>query len=432
MSEIAILGAGLTGLSTAYFLGRKDWHLYEKEDRVGGLCRSESREGFLFDYTGHWLHLSRPETRRIVRKLLGENLETHERNAWIYSKGRFTRYPFQQNTYGLPVETVRECLAGFFEAHYQKKWKKPANFEEWILQSFGKGIAKHFMLPYNEKLWTLPPRELTCDWLGRYIPCPDPDDVISGALSDRSSSIGYNATFVYPKTGGIQSLTHAFESRLPGERILTSQEMMQVDLRKRVLTSHNGGRQPFRKLIVSIPLPALLKRISSPSPTLVRISKRLRHNSVLSLNLGIRRPVGEGRHWVYVPEPEFCFYRIGFPGNVSSSTLPPGHGSIYTEIAYRGAPPSPGKMKRRIVRDLVRMGIIKNAGEIVTEHFLNIPCAYVIYDAGRMRALRSIQQYLSGKNVFLAGRYGAWEYSAMEDAILWGKKAAQWTLDSQK
>ena len=430
MPEIAILGGGLTGLSTAYHLGRKDWCIYEKEGRAGGLCRTEARDGFLFDYTGHWLHMARPETRSLVDRLLGGNLEAHRRDTWIHSQGTYTRYPFQSNTYGLPVETVRECLVGFVEAHCRKQTTRPRDFQEWILQAFGQGIARHFMIPYNTKLWTVPPRRLSCDWLGKYVPKPDLEQVITGALTDQASGLGYNAAFHYPRTGGIQSLVDSFAAKLPVKRVRLSHEIVRVDLLRKVLVSAEGETHPFEKLVVTAPLPHFLRLLSSVPPSLKTHARALKHNRVLNLNFGVSRPVGDGRHWVYFPEAKYPFYRVGFPSNVCPSMTPPGCGSLYTEVALRKPGIPEKELRDQVVRGLVHAGILRDAGEITAELTLDIPCAYVILDHHRRKTFARIRSALAARGVFPAGRYGAWEYSAMEDAILWGRRAAQWATQT--
>ena len=110
---IAIVGAGLAGLSTAYHLSGPSYRLYEREAEVGGLCRSYRKDGFTFDYTGHLLHFRQPDIKSLVDQLLAGKLQTHRRKSFIYSHRTYTEYPFQVNTHRLPPEVVRECLLGF-------------------------------------------------------------------------------------------------------------------------------------------------------------------------------------------------------------------------------------------------------------------------------------------------------------------------------
>ena len=103
--KVVILGAGLAGLSAAYHLD-VDYEIYEKESEVGGLCRSRRVNGFVFDYAVHALYTSDEYATALIKKLLSGNLLSQARSSWIYSKGILTPYPFQANTFGLPVDVV--------------------------------------------------------------------------------------------------------------------------------------------------------------------------------------------------------------------------------------------------------------------------------------------------------------------------------------
>ncbi len=206
MKRIVIIGAGLAGLSAAYHLGSRkdrDYMILEKEDSPGGLCRTVNSKGFLFDYTGHLLHLKNNYVEKLVKKLLKGKLKKIYRNSWIYSKGVYTRYPFQENTFGLPPEVVRECVLGFIKAAKNKAQAgSNRSFHGWILEHFGEGVARHFMVPYNEKMWTCHPEKMTSRWLGSYIPKPTVREVADGALFDKKSGLGYNAFFIIQKKAG--------------------------------------------------------------------------------------------------------------------------------------------------------------------------------------------------------------------------------------
>src|SRR6266849_2876797 len=159
MEPILILGGGLAGLSAAFYSPRK-WRLIEKTERVGGLVKTEViGNGFYFDPTGHWLHLRVPEiTRLVTTEWIPDGLVSIQRKAAVFSRGVFTRFPYQVNTHGLPAEVISENLIGFVEAHYgesgrELRQREPRNFEEFILRYMGAGFARNFMIPYNRKLW---------------------------------------------------------------------------------------------------------------------------------------------------------------------------------------------------------------------------------------------------------------------------------------
>jgi protoporphyrinogen oxidase len=440
---IAILGAGLAGLTAAHHLrraGREDVVILEREGRAGGLCRSEHIDGYTFDYTGHYLHFRRPAIRDWVMGLAGDNIHEVTRKAWIYSHGVYTPYPFQANTFGLPTAVVRECLLGFIEAALAAR---PAaggpeasdpdqSFEDWILATLGSGIARHFMIPYNTKLWTIPPHEMTTEWMGRFVPRPTIEEVVDGALIDRRDRpFGYNAHFLYPIAGGIQVLPDAIA---PGAgEIRLSTVVTAIDPEKRELRLRDfDAPLAYETLVTTMPLDALV-RMLDPKPDLVRAAGgRLRHNSVLSVNLGVEGRELSPYNWVYFPEPEFCFYRLGFPSNSSPRVAPPGASSVTAEVAFSAARPlDRAATVRQVKADLERIGILRRGDRIGVEAVFEIPCAYVLYDHARRGAVDSIQAYLKSRGILSVGRYGAWEYSSMEDAITGGREAAELILNAE-
>src|SRR5437588_2708354 len=253
-----ILGAGLTGLSCAYHLGH-DYLLVEKENEPGGIVRTRTRQhGFLCDGTGHWLHLRDNYIKDLAQKLLPGQLVEHERKAVIHMHGVFTPYPFQANTYGLPREVVLDCLLGLLKARYPEDFGlktptiPPKSFREWVVRSFGEGIAKHFMVPYNEKLLGISLDELRPEYAERFIPRPSLQDVIKGALGFSRESLGYNAKFLYPREGGISALPRAFARalKLPPQYKIT---VTKVDLDARTATLSDGRQVRYEHLLNTAP-----------------------------------------------------------------------------------------------------------------------------------------------------------------------------------
>ncbi len=425
MANVVILGAGLAGLSTAYHLDKLglDYKVCEKESRVGGLCRSEAVNGFTFDYTGHLLHFRDAYARSLVSKLLGDNLLRKERNSWIYSKGVYSRYPFQSNLRGLPFKTKSECLLGFLKAKGQKRKAKSQSFEEWIYSSFGKGIAKHFMIPYNHKLWRVDLSQITPEWTGRFVPQVTFGELLRSTVSERGVKKGYNPVFYYPKDGGIEALPAALASRL--RRVCRKREAVRVDWRGKRVGFADGSKEGYSVLVSAIPLPELVERLTRAPAWVYERGKLLRWLGVATVNLGIERPSISDKHWVYVPEKALVFYRVGFPMNFSSSLVPEGRSSVYAEISYLQGTESLDRLASRVVEDLTEMGVLA-VGEIVpVVKTLDLKYAYVLFDENYSESREEILDWLKSQNIFSTGRFGAWKYSTMEDAILDGRKVAE-------
>lgn len=428
VKRIVILGAGLAGLSAAWHLQKqgRDCLVFEREKEVGGLCSSKKIGDFTFDCDGHLLHFSRRYTFNLVKKLLKDNLAEHQRNAHIYFDGKFVRYPFQANFYGLAPSVIKECLMGAVQRlkDARAKKKRGQNFSEWINYTFGLGIAKHFMVPYNTKFWTVSLQELTCDWLSGFIPVPSLNEVIEGALDENKKEFGYNVHFWYPKIGGIRSLPLALSKSL--KNVYTNCLVSEINIEKKEIKTASGEKEKYDYLISTIPLPEIPRLIAGGIPKKVFSSfERLRWNSIFNLNLGIERKNDSNKHWVYFPQSEICFFRTGFPHNFSSSLTPQGAGSLYIEVSYsKEKPIDKSDIISCIKKDLNKTGILSFGNRILAEDINDIKYGYPIYDKNYASSRKGIFKFLLKNNIIPCGRYGAWRYISMEDTLLDGKRVA--------
>ena len=425
--KIIIIGAGLAGLSAAWHLKKRGIGstVFEKEDTVGGLCRSTRRGNFVFDYCGHLLHFRNSYTLKLAGSLLNVNLARHERNAWVNNSGIFIRYPFQANLCALPRQIALECLLEFIHA---SKLPRPrniqGNFLNWVNATFGKGIARHFMVPYNKKFWATSLSRMSCPWSDRFIPQPSLSDIINGFFSESGNRFGYSATFWYPANGGIDQLARGFEKQIGS--ISKSCCISGIDLKNNEITIKGAGRERFDTLISTMPLPELLK-IANPLPGKVISSlKQLRWNSILNLNLGVEGNCQDNKHWVYFPQKETIFFRVGFFHNFSDNNAPDGKSSLYAEVSYsKNRPIDRKKIISQVLRDLHRSGILGKKNRVSVLDVNDIKYGYPIYDRHYSRATSVIKEFLSRNNIIVCGRYGSWEYMSMEDTILDGKRAAE-------
>ncbi len=425
-TQAAIIGGGITGLSAAYLLEQEgyDYRLFEAAGRVGGLCRSERSGGYTFDYTGHLLHFTKPEIEHFVRGVLKDRLENHQRRAWIYSNGVFTRYPFQRNLYGLPRNVVKECLLDYVEAEASRPAKEGGDFASWAETNFGRGICKHFMIPYNRKLWQTDPGVLTSDWTRRFVPEADPVGVIRGAFSPATEEVGYNVEFSYPRKGGIETLPESLLA--PLRRVACNRRVTAIDLEEKVVFFEDGGSCAYRRMISTMPLPELVSSLK-PVPLAVRdAASSLAFTSVLDVNVGLNTQDLTDKHWVYVPDPGIPFYRIGFPHNFSLSLVPEGKSSAYAEISHVGNLKwEEGSLVRDVLSSMRRMGYAVSEREVEAVKIMELKYAYVVYDSKRSENLETIREFLESKGIASVGRFGSWSYLSMEDSIEEGLEAGR-------
>ncbi len=431
MAHIIIVGAGLTGLSTAYHLeqqGFYDYTIIEKEPTIGGLCRTVQQDGFTFDYTGHLLHASDPYFRSLIERLVGlEHFNPITRRSFIYSQGMYTRYPFQINLYGLNAQTIGECIEGFVLRKQSKK--KVPSFYEWVLQQFGAGFGKHFFFPFQEKIFAYDIHKITASWTGRFVPTTSLPQIIQGAMADTGDeTIGYNAHFLYPKQGGTFFWINKFAQSIRN-RIITNCALTSVDLRSKTITTNNGHTKRYAHLVNTIPLDTFLRVVrDKPTTHVQRAAQHLRCNSVINFNLGIARPHLSDKHWIYFPEPQFPFYRLGFPHNFSPYAAPDNCSSLYGEFSYQNKDQAwiTATLKNSLALSKKLLNI--STSDIITEKIIPISHAYVTYDFWREKNLPRLLNRMAQESIICTGRYGQWKYASMQEAVLDGQAVAHQLL----
>jgi UDP-galactopyranose mutase len=479
--ECLIIGAGPTGLSAAYHYGKGSL-LVDANAQVGGWCRSIEDKGFVFDYAGHIMFSKDPYVHGLYATLLGDNVHWQDREAWVYSKGVHTRYPFQGALYGLPPQVLKECIVGAIEARFGSLHddggkapaetvrgaksdapsdccadgiapdpkdsdtgtrvtalppahaRAPRNFEEFIYRTWGAGVAKHFAVPYNRKLWAVPLSEMETSWLGGRVPLPDLEEMIEGALQPVAKPQGPNARFGYPLRGGFQALMDGFLPLLRGELRLSTR-VLRVDATHRIAHLDDGRRVRYRTLVSTAPLPDLVRMLGDDASSRVRnAAAGLRHVSVRCVNLGVAREAITDKHWIYYPE-ETVFHRIFVQGNASPHTNPKGGFGLTCEITYSPHKPLPcdgAELIQRCIEDCRAVGMLRDDDRIATANLVDMPYAYVVYDHARASNVAAIRDWMAERDIVLAGRYSEWEYYNSDHAFIAGKRAAETALPQRR
>jgi UDP-galactopyranose mutase len=299
---IPILGAGLAGLSAAYHLNGPHMIL-EKDPRVGGLCKSVNISGYVFDYAPHILFTRDDYVMTLFEGLLKGNLYRHTRRSYIYLKDAYVRYPFEANLNALPEDIIQECIDGVMN----RETTEPTNFEEWIYATFGDGIAKHYMIPYNRKTWKYDLSKMNIDWIRGRVPSPSVEEMKKGAAGTLRKDYGPNAEFMYPKHGGIGALANRLSE---GLNVSPDSEVVEVkpsatEVRVKYRKEGEIKETASEKAISSIPLPELIRILHDPPEEVIKAAAALAYNSLICVNIGVKRPDIIDKHWLYFPEEKF-------------------------------------------------------------------------------------------------------------------------------
>ena len=438
-AKILVIGAGPTGLGAAWRLneiGHSDFLVIDRNPYVGGLAASFSdAQGFTWDFAVHVAHSHYHYVDRLMQSVLPDGFLVHERRSWVYTQNSFVPYPFQYNFRHLPLQGREECLAGLM-ARPPRSPEGPSNFQDWIREAFGDGIAKHFMVPYNTKIWTVPPAQMNCRWLGDRVPEVDVGRIRANIREGRDDvSWGPNHVFQFPRTGGTGSIWKSMAKQIGTDRIRLSTAVVALDPRAQIATLSTGEHIPYDHVISTMPVDRLIQMAGQPS--LESSAKRLLHSQVQVVCIGLPFPIPErlrDKTWIYCPDEESVFYRIT-PFSLFSSAHTPDSArfcSFLCEIATPGGAlmHRESELATRVLRDLRQSGLLDFAPDQAHVFHLKAEYGYPIPSLDRDAALNAILPALEAQHIYSRGRFGAWKYEVgnMDHSIMQGVEVVDYIL----
>jgi protoporphyrinogen oxidase len=380
----------------------------ERDDVIGGYCKTVYQDGFVWDYSGHFFHFRHPEIEHyLVQRMPVGEVETINKCSKILYKDRMLDFPFQKNIHQLPQDEFIECLYDLFFLPQQK----PNNFKEMVYGRFGSGIAEKFLIPYNEKLYACDLSTLDPDAMGRFFPYADLESIVRNFRQPDNSS--YNSTFTYPRSGAIAYI-NALASAVRPDGIALNEPIISIDIRRKIATT--ATREiAFEYLISSAAFPQLLRMTQ-----VAHEQADFRWNKVLIFNLGFDRKAQSAAHWIYCPETRYCFYRVGFYDNIFQTDRL----SLYIEIGYPSdATPDSEAMLQHTLSDLRLSGIITDH-KLLSYHSVILDPAYVHITQNSNKSSSYLRQILAARGIYSIGRYGGWTYCSIEDNILEAQQLA--------
>ncbi len=439
---IVILGAGPTGLGAAYRLverGETAFEIFERSGRVGGLATSfTDPRGWTWDVSGHIIFSGYKYFNDFLAKVLGKDgIRWIDRESWIKFEDRYVRYPFQNHLSSLPEKAMLECLIGLVESQTIDKDRAFRNFEEWVLAKFGAGVAKHFMNPYNLKVWATPLSKMGYYWIAERVSVVDWRKAIETTLLPKTTDWGPNAKFGYPREGGTQGLWLA-AMRVIGDKVRYRRRAVSIDEEKREIGFADGGTRKYDRLLTTLPLEAFVARLRHAPDAVRAASKRLLFNRLFSVGVGLRRACPSPKNWIYFPNTKTPFYRMTYLSNYSPGIVPGGdtsrYFSILAETAYSRFKPLPaGDFPKAVIDGLVAEGILQPADLSLIEsvYLIHAGHAYPIPSVDRNAALETIHAYLESRDIYSRGRFGSWKYEIgnQDHSLMQGKELVDRWLD---
>lgn len=412
-----IIGAGISGLTFANYT-KDDYLIIEKENEVGGYCRTIKQDGYVWDYAGHFFHFNTEEFKnKFIKQMPKEDIIYNEKCTKIMYKGKLIDFPFQTNIHQLEKEEFIDCLYDLFNKEEKDKYD---NFLDMLYGKFGKSIVEKFLKPYNEKLYAVDLKELDVEAMGRFFPYANKEEIINNMKNQQVNS--YNSTFLYPKNGA-GSFIKILEDNLDKEKILLNTSLKELDIKNHIATLSNDEKIEYKNLINTIPLNNFIKILGNKKKLLEKMS----YNKVLVFNVGFdkKSPLCTKEHWLYIPDKEINFYRCGFYNNILGEEKL----SMYIEIGYNKneiiTKEEINKQLELTLNNLNKLGITNNDMNLVSYSTIIMDPAYVHINTETTKEIDELKEELKQENIYTIGRYGAWIYNSMEDSMLKAKELAE-------
>ncbi len=413
MDNTIILGGGLTGCCLAHFLNEKTLIL-EKEERIGGLCRSYSLNEITYDIGPHALFSKNNEILSRITSLV--QAHSLRRSNKIFYNGRFIKYPFENELSALDDDERAYCLQEFLSNPYEGY--PPENMLQFFLKTFGEGITRLYLQPYNEKIWKFDPSFMDLQMVER-IPKPPKEDVIKSARGIETEGYTHQLYFYYPESGGIEQLIHSLVKRSEDKSTFVNPVTITSIAKKGSTWSIKTDQGTFegKRLINCMPLHELCSCLDTP-PSVQQALDALLFNSIHIVILQTKEDRIGNNFALYCADSDVIFHRlskINFLGE--HYRLKNGGSTIMAEITYRPGSYletiSPADIQERVLNDLDRLGLVHKT-DVFDCKTHTFTYAYVIYDLHHRKNTDIVLDYLRNQGIHCCGRFAEFEYINMD------------------
>jgi protoporphyrinogen oxidase len=412
--NIGILGGGITGVALQHFL-RHESEVLEAEDQIGGLCRTMWKDGFGYDLGGHILFTKNQAIDRLVEDLLRDNLNYCRRANKIWYKGRYVKYPFENDLAALGREEAAECLIDYLRHDYPPP---RTNLKEWAYYTFGQAIAEKYFIPYNEKIWNIRADELSLAFVER-IPKPPLEDVVKSAIGIETEGYLHQLYFKYPRKGGVEALVHALVK--PEASITTGYRVSRIR-RAGAGWEVTDGKRPrrFDRLVVAFPIHEAIRCFEDVPPAVSEAVRRLRYNSMRIVLIAVEDESLMEYSAVYIPDPDVLTHRICSMGFFSRELVKPGTSSVIAEITTNPGDSvyelTDAEIARRTIDDLGRVRLLDKRKVIVTD-VTRITYGYPVQDLAYAECRKTVHDWFGSIGVPLCGRFAEFDYINSDECL---------------
>lgn len=440
--HVVVIGGGPAGLTAAYELTGLDipTTVFEKEDKVGGLARTEQYKGFYFDMGGHRFFTKVKEVQQMWQAILGAEFLRRPRLSRIYYNRQFFYYPLKPLNALLGLGCLESILIVLSYLRWRLfPYRQEETFEQWVTNRFGQRLFHTFFKTYTEKVWGIPCSELKAEWAAQRI-------------KDLSLKTALLNMFLKPKRT-IKTLIEQFDypRRGPGMMWEAMKERIEaqggrVQMRTDVVRIHRRGNRidsvvvscqgqahtvSGTHFISSMPITECIKKLDPPPPPdVLCAADTLHYRDFLTVCLILNKPDLFPDNWVYIHDPEVQVGRIQNFKNWSSAMVPDQtKSSVGLEYFCTEGDALWCMADADLIelgkREMDRIGLASYA-DIEDGCVFRVPKAYPIYDADYREHLAIVREFADGmENLQTIGRNGLHRYNNQDHAMLTGMLAVR-------
>lgn len=414
--QALVVGGGPSGLAMAYALQGSTLVL-EKEDRVGGLCRSITVNGGVFDIGGHSFHTPYPEVYELVHELMNGQMDSQQRSAWVYTHNTLIPYPFQRYYDRIPdPQVVRECEDGLKNAGGVEEAE---DFETYILRKFGQGIADHFMLPYNRKLWARDVKNISIEWTSERVAGPKGSQEKFETQGGQRKPLQPDTWVGYPQYGGYEEIYRAFVPHIPA--IELNQAVAHIDPAAHLATTRDGRQYHYEFLVSTVPLPLVVRMVEGTPQAVIEMADRLEYMSLRVELLLAGRQLDTPVQRIYIADPAIPAHKIALNHNSSDYLRSQPCHAIMAEVSLsKEKQVDVEQIAPQTIDFLCSLGILDSPEDIVWTGHVDVKFAYPVYTHQRPGLVQGIKSWLSDWDIYTLGRFGDWEYINSDKCVMKG------------